>query len=137
MKKGIGEPQFVQLLVWLALICLCGIVPCASCAASGQQVHVTEQDMQSQQIAHGGMMTAHIIIKFRNPNIDPSLPEFVVVLSKDAHATLTYLRPVSIGAYVFSVLNISNDKELQDVIRRLSKRQDIQYVEQDRIMHIQ
>jgi hypothetical protein len=78
-----------------------------------------------------------LIIKFRNNIADPSTIAFVQELSRDAQATLFYIRPMSGGAHVFRVENISTASQLAEVIQRLAKKPEIIYVEQDSIMQHQ
>jgi hypothetical protein len=82
-------------------------------------------------------MTAQLIIKFRNNDFDPSQADFVNDLSRTANAALVYVRPMSGGAHVFRVENISNTAQLTEVIQRLSTRPDVLYAEQDSIMQHQ
>jgi len=82
-------------------------------------------------------MTAQLIIKFRNNDFDPSQADFVNDLSRTANAALVYVRPMSGGAHVFRVENISNTAQLTEVIQRLSTRPDVLYAEQDAIMQHQ
>jgi len=83
------------------------------------------------------MRMAQLIIKFRNNVPEPSKIAFVQELSRDAQATLFYVRPMSGGAHVFRVDNISSAAQLAEVIQRLAKRPDVLYVEQDKIMQHQ
>ncbi len=83
------------------------------------------------------LKSAQIIIKFRNHSLNPSRNDFVQGLSRDAKATLVYIRSMSGGAHVFRVENISDAVQLTEVIKRLSNRQDVLYVEQDTIMYHQ
>jgi len=80
---------------------------------------------------------AQLIIKFRSVNFDPTQGDYLQKLSYDIKATLAYLRPMSGGAHVFRVMDISDNTQLTMVIRRLSERSEILYVEQDRIMQHQ
>jgi hypothetical protein len=96
----------------------------------------TANDIQ-QQRAMEKMRTAQIIIKFRNDALDPSRPDFIEGLSRDASAKLVYVRPMSGGAHVFRVEDIADSVQLTEVVQRLSKRPDILYVEQDAMMQHQ
>lgn len=75
-----------------------------------------------------------IIIKFNNINIDPQQPAFVEDLSRDAGATISYLRPMSGNSHIFSIDVIATSSSINTIIRRLSGRADVKYVEQDLIM---
>jgi hypothetical protein len=75
-----------------------------------------------------------LIIQFRHHDFDPSNPVFVEKLSRDAQAILEYLRPMSGGAHVFRIKTISDPKQLDAIIKRLSARPDILYVEKDNIV---
>lgn len=96
----------------------------------------TANDIQ-QQRAMEKMRTAQIIIKFRNDALDPSRPDFTEGLSRDASAKLVYVRPMSGGAHVFRLEDITDSVQLTEVVQRLSRRPDILYVEQDAIMQHQ
>jgi hypothetical protein len=91
----------------------------------------------AQQPSLDEMRSMQIIIKFRNEGFDPSAALFVQELSRDAQAQITYLRPMSSGAYVFRVEKISAAARLDEIVQRLAKRTDILYIEPDRIMHHQ
>lgn len=75
-----------------------------------------------------------LIIKFRNVNFDPAQGDYLQKLSRDIKATLIYLHPMSGGAHVFSLGNVSATTQLATIIQQLSKRPEILYVEQDKIM---
>ena len=80
---------------------------------------------------------AQLIIKFRQADFDPSRIAYVQELSRDAQTQIIYLRPMSGGAHVFRIMDISDNVQLTSIIQRLSKRPEILYVEQDRIMQHQ
>lgn len=75
--------------------------------------------------------TARIIVKFSDMGVNPADRSFVENLSHDAGVTLDYLRPMSGGAHVFEVHNLRDVAELQEVLRRLSKRPGVAYAEED------
>jgi hypothetical protein len=81
--------------------------------------------------------SGQIIIKFRTNDLNPSRAEFVDQLSRDADARLIYQRPMSGGAHVFGLKNISDADKIKEIIRRLAKRPDVLYVEQDIMMRHQ
>jgi hypothetical protein len=117
---------------YLFSFCLICVNVVAGCSAVA--IHPDMEVMRSQS-SEQKKMTEQFIIKFRVPGLDPSHADFAEGLSSDARATLIYLRPVSGGAYVFSVGNISDS--VSAVIQRLSVRPDILYIEQDNIVHHQ
>lgn len=84
-----------------------------------------------------GGNTLQIIIKFGDTTIDPTDPDFVQSLSREAAKPLTYVRPMSGGAHVYRVEGLSGPDELAEVVSRLSERTDVIYVEQDRILQHQ
>lgn len=75
-----------------------------------------------------------IIIKFKDNVSDPSRAEFVKELSRAVKASLFYVRPMSGGAHVFRVETGDDTVNIEDIIKRLSKRPDVVYVEQDAVM---
>ena len=122
--------MFGRLLI-LSLIVLIFLGSCGATldrtASNNTQPKPTKQLLKSAQI----------IIKFHNHSLDPSRNNFVQGLSRDAKATLVYIRSMSGGAHVFRVENISDAAQLAEVIKRLSNRRDVLYVEQDTIMYHQ
>ena len=82
-------------------------------------------------------MAVQLIIKFRDSGNGPFRDDLVQELSRDAGAALIYVRPMSGGAHVFRLQKSSDADRLQEVIRRLGKRADVEYVEEDRIMRHQ
>ena len=78
-----------------------------------------------------------IIIKFSDSVTDPSEQNFLKSLSRDVHAELSYLRPMSGGAHVFTVANVPDEEALKEIIKRLSQRPEIIYIQQDRIIRHQ
>ena len=77
---------------------------------------------------------AQIIITFRKTDFDPSQIACVQKLSYYAKTPMIYSRPMSGGAHVFCVVDVSENAQLEAVIQRLSGRPEIIYVKQDRIM---
>ena len=116
------------------LLGLIGLIFIISCGATSNR---NAADNIQPQLSVQKLRTAHIIIKFRDDAIDPSRTDFVQGLAHDANAALVYVRPMSGGAHVFRVVNVSDTTQLTEVIQRLSKRPDVLYVEQDRIMRHQ
>lgn len=84
-----------------------------------------------------GQYTAQLIIKFSEPTIDPTRADFVEHLSKDAGVPLVYLRPISGGAHLFRIERLADKDQLAAVMKRLTKRTDILYVEPDRVLRHQ
>jgi hypothetical protein len=132
MKKirtgGNNSMQTLRRLLLPGLVSLFFIV---SCTANAGNNNILAQPAVHKQ------PTAQIIIKFRNESFDPSQAAFIQELSRNAKATLVYLRPMSGGAHVFRAENIVLPDELTEIILRLSKRPDVLYVEQDSIMQHQ
>lgn len=101
-----------------------------SCMAT---LHPGSEKNKDPQPKAGRVLAAQLIIKFKDAKTDPTQANFLKQLSRDAHAILHYLRPMSGGAHVFHVSS-ADEKELAVIIRRLSRRADIEYVEEDSIM---
>ena len=117
------------LLPWLL-----GLIFIVSCVATSKST--AEGNIQPQPQADNHKM-AQLIIKFRKADFDPSRIAYVQELSRDAQTQIIYLRPMSGGAHVFRVMDISDNAQFATVIKRLSKRPEILYVEQDKIMQHQ
>ena len=117
------------LLPWLL-----GLIFIVSCVATSNST--AGGNIQAQPQAARRKM-AQLIIKFRNADFDPSRIVYVQELSRDAQTQMIYLRPMSGGAHVFRVMDVSDNAQLTTITRHLSKRPEILYVEQDRIMQHQ
>jgi len=120
----------IVMLSSMAVPCLTGCAP-ASTDITGT---ITVQPRPAEQPL---LKISQIIIKFRDLGLDPSRNDFVQELARTANAALVYVRPMSGGAHVFRVENISNPAQLTEVIQRLSRRSDVLYAEQDSIMQHQ
>jgi hypothetical protein len=127
-----GELITMQMFLRFILIGISGIMLFVSCMTSPKQW--TEKNKKPHPTEER-TMTAQLIIKFKDSKIDPTQVDFLKQLSRDANATLHYLRPMSGGAHVFSVGNIRDS--VSALIQRLSARPDILYAEPDNIIHHQ
>ena len=113
---------------------LLGLIFIASCSTTSTSI-AGDNNKPQPPVARQKM--AQLIIKFRKADFDPSQGDYLQKLSRDIKATLVYLRPMSGGAHVFRVVDISDNAQLTTVIQHLSARPEILYVEQDRIMQHQ
>ena len=91
-------------------------------------------DTASAQSSMGAARSTQIIIKFRDPGLDPSQPRLLDEIGRGAGARLVYVRPMSGGAHVLRPENPVDGAELDRIIVRLGKRKDVEYAEPDRIM---
>ena len=113
---------------------LLGLIFITSCSTTSTSI-AGDNNKPQPPVARQKM--AQLIIKFRKADFEPSRIAYVQELSRDAQTQMIYLRPMSGGAHVFRVMDISDNAQLTTVIQRLSKRPEILYVEQDRIMQHQ
>jgi hypothetical protein len=84
----------------------------------------------------GTALPAHyqLIIKFRTAIDDPAQPDFVQQLSVDAGATLQFERTLGTGAQLYSLDGKLDRAEFSAVLQRLSRRHDVLYAEEDRLV---
>jgi hypothetical protein len=82
-------------------------------------------------------LNIQIIIKFIPKVVDPSHADYVETLARDAGVKLVYFRAMSGGAHIFRIENLVNRDQLSMILYRLSKRSDVMYVEEDRVMEPQ
>ena len=106
----------------LAALCI-GL--CAGCAATQASAPAVKATPAAE---------ARIIVKFSPHVRAPSSFAFVETLSRDVSATLTYVRPLSGGAHVFSFNSQGDGTRLEAVLAALRKRPDVIYAEPDRLM---
>lgn len=109
------------------------ILICLGCVPADTQTPATESTPEASTIV---TMKPRLIIKFTEGAYESSRA-FLGKLSKDAGTALTYLRPVSVGGHVFECRDIYSTDELARVIQRLTKREDVVYVEPDRVLQHQ
>lgn len=124
------ENQLIKLLT-IFIISLTGLAMPAGCASTDGRITA---ERRTDPAVRQEPSKSRIIIKFNNSNINPLRPGFVEGLSHDAGATISYLRPMSGDAHVFSIDVIGAGSSINAIIRRLSGRSDVTYVEQDSIM---
>jgi hypothetical protein len=110
------------------------LVTIAACSQPAARISADHE--QAQSFAETPM-AVQLIIKFRDHGAGPLRDDLVQELSRDAGAVLIYVRPMSGGAHVLRLQRSSDASQLSEVIRRLGKRADVEYVEEDRIMHHQ
>ncbi|MBN1614720.1 MAG: hypothetical protein JW950_09670 [Deltaproteobacteria bacterium] len=116
------------------VISIIGLLIVSGCAAAPGPL---EGEPPGKQPVVQDMRTARVIIKFRDPGLDASRSDIAESLSAHAGTNLAYLRSISVGAHVFYLEDVPDRDALTEIIRRLSERPDILYVEEDRIMRHQ
>lgn len=76
---------------------------------------------------------ARVIVKFDKSVTQPSSEAYLKGLSEDAGVALAYVRAMAgDNVHVLVLEGVSDMKQLQEVISRLSARRDVIHVEQDR-----
>lgn len=118
--------------MWRSRVVACAVL-CLGCAPADTQTLTTESTLEASTIAP---VKARFIIKFTEGAYESS-PAFLGKLSKDAGTVLVYVRPVSVGGHVFECRDVYSSDELAEVIQRLTKRKDVVYAEEDRLLRHQ
>jgi len=103
-----------------------------ACSADMQKEKPAPSDSAAPKLVAGG---GQIIVKFREPGIDPSRPEFLTSLSGTAGTEISFVRPMSGGAFVLRASGVGTPDGLADVVRRLKARPDVESAEPDRLLH--
>ena len=106
-------------------------------AFSGCAGTVTPSAAESVQAAGPARPKAmsQLIIKFRDPALDPSRETYLKELARDTGVVLVYVRPMSGGAHVLRVEGPVDAETLRQIVRRLADRAEVEYAEPDRRMH--
>ena len=104
---------------------------CLGCAPADTQILAADSTPEVST-----SIPPRLIIKFTEGAYESSAA-FMGKLSKDAGTTLIYVRPVSVGGHVFECREIYSPEEMRKVIERLTRRKDVIYVEEDRILRHQ
>ncbi len=115
---------------WLAVIICCLLI----ILACGSKVPGRADEQAASDRVSAKKISARLILKFRDHVAHPSEEEFVKKLSDVAGVRLIYLRAMSGGAHVCSVPAIDEKTHLDEIINRLSRLEDVIYVEPDRKM---
>jgi len=122
LSKIFWEPGGYAVL-WVALT-VAACTPNQSEIGSG--VHKT---------ANGVGTVTRLIIAFKADPGSPDSKMFLAALSETAGVPLVYVRPLEPPVHLFATSVRLDAKEREVVMARLSKRQNIRYIEYDRPMH--
>ena len=76
-----------------------------------------------------------VIIKFRDPALDPSRQDYLRKLAHDTGVKLAYVRPMSGGAHVLRIEGAVDAEQYQRVVSGLATRPEVEYAEPDRLLH--
>lgn len=105
---------------FLTTLMLCGCV----------STSVTTQAESSSMLPMSQM-----IVKFKDPAVDPTKPSYLQELSQAIGATLVYVRPMSGGAHILRMEAGANAESFRRVVESLAKRSDVEYAEPDQLLH--
>jgi hypothetical protein len=75
-----------------------------------------------------------VIVKFRDPALDPTRQGFLRTLVRDTGVKLVYVRPMSGGAHVLRIEGAADLAQYQHVVNELATRSEIEYAEPDRLL---
>lgn len=129
-KKGKRSPRRPRaaclLSMWLGLFLVSGCIQEVPTTAGNDRPAATPTTPPV-----GYHRPRQLIIKFRQPDLDPSREEVLTSLSRDAGVRLLYVRPMSGGAHVLRLEQPMDQKGVEAIIDRLSRRLDVEYVEID------
>ena len=79
-----------------------------------------------------------LIIKWRDPDFDPSRPEYLKQLERDTGVVFQYVRPMSGGAHVLRAVGATEDSQRERLLDGLGKRPEVEYAEIDlRMRHME
>ena len=77
---------------------------------------------------------SQVIVKFRDPALDPTRQGFLRTLVKDTGVKLVYVRPMSGGAHVLRIEGAVDLAQFQHIVNELATRAEIEYAEPDRLL---
>lgn len=122
--------QMAQRVVRGLLLVFASGIAALGCAPSAETKPAAPDEPAARQVTGGGQ----VIIKFRNPAVDPSNTDTLAALSATAGTPLEFVRPMSGGAFVLRAGGVTDPDRLAEVIRRLAARPDVESVEPDRVL---
>lgn len=76
-----------------------------------------------------------VIVKFKDPNFDPTRKGYLSDLGRSVGERISYIRPMSGGIHLFRIHSTLKGTNLREVSNKLVKRTEIDYAEPDRLMH--
>jgi len=76
-----------------------------------------------------------VIIKFRDPALDPARQGYLDELTRDTGVTVAYVRPMSGGTHVLRIEGAVDAEQFQRVVNGLATRPEVEYAEPDRLLH--
>lgn len=116
-----------------AFVCkLIALLALSGCASSGMPV--AAEPVQYVDPPRIKQMT-QVIVKFRDPAMDPSRQEYLRKLAHDTGVKLVYVRAMSGGAHVLRVEGAVDAEQFQRVVNGLATRPEVEYAEPDRLLH--
>lgn len=80
---------------------------------------------------------SQLLIKFSKHLSTLDISKKLDEITQNTGVKLVYHRAMSAGAHVISAENISNDTPLSEIIEKINKQPDVEYVEADRVMQHQ
>jgi hypothetical protein len=104
----------------------------SGCASTGMPA--AAESVQRADPSRIKQMT-QVIIKFRDPTLDPARQGYLKELTRDTGVTLVYVRPMSGGAHVLRIEGVVDADHFLRVVEGLAKRPEVEYAEPDRRMH--
>ena len=125
-----GKPNIIMLNF---MRCLMTSVTLAGCASTGTPA--VNESVQRIDLSQTKQMS-QVIIKFRDPTLDSARRDVLLKeIARDAGVRLSYVRPMSGGAYVLRVDGVMNADHLLRVVDRIKKAPEVEDAEPDRRMH--
>ena len=100
------------------------------CAGADDKTRVPAPDSTA------AVVKARLIVSFSDTVADPADAGYLDELGRTAGARLFYVRAASGAAHILEV-QLADPSQLADVLRRLSRRPDIVYAQQDRMVRPQ
>ena len=79
-----------------------------------------------------GRDIAQIIVKFKDANTIPTAPTLLKSLAETAKMKVRHVRPMSGGAQIYVLSGSASDTALNEAMKQISARPDVEYAEMDR-----
>ncbi len=79
-----------------------------------------------------GNDVAQIIVKFKDPNIEPASAGLIKSLGRTTQLEVRHVRPMSGGAQIYVLSGADDASRVTQAIQQISTRPDVEYAELDR-----
>jgi hypothetical protein len=111
-----------RLLAAVAGLTMIGCAPLSGCVA------------QTTTTAAPGDLAGRVIIKFKDPSAPVNAAPMLADLERTCGVRVNYARALGAGAHLYELSGLRDQSALEQAVKNLAARPDVQFAEIDRLM---